>query len=125
MYQLTRTTGVTRLADGAVIPADKGNRDWLEFEAWIASGNAPKAAPDVPDLVPQVVKSGNFKRALWELGWYADVEVAARAANGLAQVLWLGASEFERDHPLVASIARAIGKDDADLDRLFRLAATY
>lgn len=33
--------GVVR-DDGAWIPADPANRDWLEYQEWLAAGNEPK-----------------------------------------------------------------------------------
>ncbi len=48
MYQLTQTSGVKRLSDGAFIPSDDGNRDWMAYRAWLAAGNVPSPAPTVP-----------------------------------------------------------------------------
>lgn len=76
-------------------------------------------------LVPREALSGDFKRALYELGWYDDVVSAVTTAGGLAKVLWDGASKFERHHPLVTQIATAIGKTSADLDDLFLKTMTY
>jgi hypothetical protein len=36
-YQLT-TNGVLRLSDSAFVPQDPANRDWLEYQEWLASG---------------------------------------------------------------------------------------
>jgi hypothetical protein len=56
MYQqITPMTGaeaqcVKRLADNAFIPFDPDNRDYAEYLAWLAEGNAPTPADPVqPD----------------------------------------------------------------------------
>ena len=55
MYQLTTSTSIIRLSDGAFIPAAPGNRDYTDFLAWKAEGNtplpAPAPAPPGPDYI--------------------------------------------------------------------------
>lgn len=51
-YKLTRFDTVIRLLDGANIPIDPDNRDYIEYLKWEAKGNTPEAAdpePVVPD----------------------------------------------------------------------------
>jgi hypothetical protein len=33
--------GVVRLLDGALIPSNPENRDWIEYQKWISEGNQP------------------------------------------------------------------------------------
>lgn len=42
MYKLNRHGGVIRLADRAYIPENTGNRDWREYQEWLAAGNVPE-----------------------------------------------------------------------------------
>jgi hypothetical protein len=44
-YELTAGSGVIRLSDGAFIPPDPGNRDWVAYQQWLAAGNTPQPAP--------------------------------------------------------------------------------
>jgi hypothetical protein len=55
MYQLTSGDSILRLSDNAFIPQAPGNRDYAEYQAWLAKGNtplpAPAPAPPGPDYI--------------------------------------------------------------------------
>jgi hypothetical protein len=74
---------------------------------------------------PRDASSGDFKHALYDLGWYDEVDAAAKAAGGLTLILWNSASRFVKADPMVAAIATAIGKTADDVDTLFRKANSY
>ena len=37
-------TQIFRTSDGAIIPTDDTNTDYIEYKAWLAKGNTPEAA---------------------------------------------------------------------------------
>lgn len=39
-----RTDAIRRTSDGATVPYDAMNRDYIEYQAWLALGNTPAAA---------------------------------------------------------------------------------
>jgi hypothetical protein len=51
-YQLTSTDDtVIRTADGAFVPNDPANRDWIEYQDWLADGGVPDPYVE-PEPVP-------------------------------------------------------------------------
>lgn len=69
--------GVRRDADGAIIPADPNNRDWLDYQTWIATGNVPTPLP-----TPTLDELKATKRAsLADKRW--RVETSGYTVNGL------------------------------------------
>ena len=56
-YKLTSGPGAIRIADGAFIPNAPANRDWIEYQAWVAAGNIADpyvlSAPASQTFLPQ------------------------------------------------------------------------
>ena len=51
-YQLTATqSSVIRTEDGACIPNDDANRDWVEYKKWLEDGGVPDPYVE-PEPVP-------------------------------------------------------------------------
>lgn len=75
-------------------------------------------------LVPQKVSRAQFILALLDLDLLDDVEAAIAAADRATQINYKERLEFERNFPLVMTMAAALGKTEAEVDALFMLAAT-
>jgi hypothetical protein len=84
--------------------------------------DAAQAALDNP--VPHEVMAGQLIRSLDQLGLLATIDAAVAQADALTQRLWGRAATFPRNDPLLVSFAQGIGKTPAELDNIFRLAAT-
>jgi hypothetical protein len=53
-YQLTATeNSVIRTEDGACIPNDPANRDWIEYQNWLSLGNVPDPYVPPPVVPPE------------------------------------------------------------------------
>jgi hypothetical protein len=66
-YQLTATeASVIRTADSACIPNDPANRDWAEYQQWLADGGVPDPVP--PIVVATLDSVGNAKTTAQILG---------------------------------------------------------
>ena len=75
---------IVRVHDGALIPKDLGNSDYLEYQAWLAEGNEPLPV-EPPEPQPQRLSSLTF------LELFAEDELVAIATAAMQNVqakLW-------------------------------------
>ena len=62
MYKLNQSNSITRLADGASIPADMGNTDYVAFLNWLSEGNTPEPADMPPPQTYQDLRATEYNR---------------------------------------------------------------
>jgi len=77
MYQLTTSTSIIRLSDGATIPNDPGNRDYREYLEWLEAGNTPEPTPAPPPPPPSYTA---FWDALIASSVYASIRTQSMAS---------------------------------------------
>jgi hypothetical protein len=127
-----------RLPDGQVSACSAASGDPCQANAAadIAYALAHPSMP--PSPVPAVVGSGQIRAAMIASGIAADdaaldalIEGALAGAiadateRAIALTLWRNASDFKRDNAFIAAAQLALGKSAAEIDDLFRLAATF
>lgn len=127
-YKLTNSAFIVRIEDGAFIPADPANSDYATYLAWVAEGNTPQPTDPVVPVVPASVTMRQARLALLQAGLLTQVNTAIAnmlgTAGDTARITWEFAGDVQRNDTLLAQLAGALGLSDAQLDDLFRLAAT-
>ena len=117
MYKLANN-GVIRLLDSAFVPADPANRDWQEYQNWIAAGNAPAPAQSADEAKASALAAINTacENAIAAIqASYPASEVLSwpkQEAEARAYVADPGAAT-----PLLDALAEARGIDKAELSR--------
>jgi hypothetical protein len=118
---------VTRDADGLQVSPCQSVNDvaFMEYLDWINQGNHPAVDDTMPPQVPAQVTRRQMLTALHRVGLLTSIQAAIDASGDFElRLAFDEALEFERGNPMLASMAAALGKTEADLDAIFILAAT-
>lgn len=91
---------------------------------WGGAAFVPPPEPD-PNPVPQIVSRFQARAVLMLAGKLEAVQAAVDGSDDpLVKLAWSEAVEFNRQSPTIAALAGAIGLTEAEVDDLFRQAAT-
>jgi hypothetical protein len=88
----------------------------------IAAAQAATAAEAL--LVPQSVTPRQARLALLNADLLDAVEAAIAAGPRADQITWEFAVDVRRDYPMISNLGTALGLTSAQIDDLFRTAAT-
>lgn len=123
MYQLTVSTTVVRIADGASFEPVASNSDGAAYLAWVGAGNTPTPYTPPPTPVPTDITMRQARLVLLGAGLLASVDTAIAAMpepqKSAAHIEWEYSNAVQRHNGFVSALGTAIGLTEAQIDALF------
>ena len=89
-----------------------------------ASGRVIAVMGTDGEMVPATATPRQMKLAMLGAGLLDNVEAFVAGADRSVQISWEYATEFDRFAPMLNAMAQAFGLTEAQVDDLFRAAAT-
>jgi len=121
MYQkIPNSTDILDVDTGRVIPADTGNFDYQQVQAFVGGGGV---VADAVPVVPTEVTMRQARELMITLGVFDAINEAIAGMTGIAgkkaQNYWDKSQVVQRKNPLVSAIASMLGWDSVQLDTYF------
>ena len=116
-YKLTQNSNQVLRSDGAIIP-NAQNGDWQLYQDWLAEGNTPEPADELPAPVRQL-DATTLRLALLKLDLLDDVEDALSLLSRAAQIAWEYSIIIKEDSLLVQELVKKL---KLDIDLIFKTA---
>lgn len=119
-YSVNEFSDVTRDEDGATIPNDPTNIDWIEYQRWLAEGNSPTPYVPPPPPVPDSVPLWAVRTVLQNNGLFdqTDAIIKASSDNALKNV-WEYGNVAVRSSATINALATELGLTEAQIDEMF------
>jgi hypothetical protein len=125
--------GIAKIENGEVVHIDRTTDEapegWLVVGPEIVcgmlwDGNSFTAPPTPDPTVPKAVTPRQARLALLGAGLLDAVESAIEAGSAADRITWEYAVDVRRDYPMIANLGTSLGLTSAQIDDLFRTAAT-
>lgn len=88
----------------------------LEDGVWVIRQIDPATRPPV---VPRAITPRQARLLLLQRGMLSDVTNLISQQDEATRIIWEYALEFQRDDPLLNTLAKNLGLEDSDIDQFF------
>jgi ribosome-associated toxin RatA of RatAB toxin-antitoxin module len=123
-YNATYTTANATQEEVVELPEDFFDNCWTYVDGvWTQVQDAPVSLATRYSNIPSV-SALQMRRALRRAGLSEAVKAFLATAPEEVVEAWEYATQVERSNPMLVRAAKALNKTDAEVDALFRLAAT-
>lgn len=130
-YQLTHENYVYKYDKGVrtTIPIvdsllhPNKNTEFLIYKEWLAIGNIPLPADELPEEIPYSITPAQGKTVLLQAGYWDAFNIWINSLEGaeklIADIAISSTQSWNRDSPFLLNASKSLGISSEELDRLF------